>query len=102
MAKEIFSTLEAKSPSGLTYSIFKDIKDSSVLKEEHIGKRVMVAGFKTTAKFWLKECHTQGDPQHPLMDAYTLNTGTGMTRCFYAHQCRLHPAEYRKGKRWQR
>ena len=102
MAKELFSIEEIKSPSGLNYVIFNNIKETSILTKEHIGKRVLVAGFKTTAKFWLKQCHSKGDPQHPLLDAFTLQTNTGITRCFYASQCRLHPAEYRKGKRWQR
>ncbi len=102
MAKEHFTIKESTTPTGLSYMVYDNIKNSSILTKEHVGKRVMVAGFKTTAKFWLKECHKQGDPQHPAMDAYSLQTYSGMTRCFYANQCRLHPAEYRKGKRWKR
>ena len=102
MAKEHFTTVETNSPSGFSYLVYDNIKESSILTEGHIGKRVIVAGFKTTAKFYLKVCHKKGEPQHPYSDAYTLNTGTGMTRCFNSNQCRLHPAEYRKGKRWQR
>ena len=102
MAKEKFTTLESITPTGLSYTIYDSIKDTSILTQEHIGKRVMVAGFKTTSRFWLKSCHLKGEPQYPEMDAYTLQTKSGMMRCFYANQCRLHPGEYRKGKRWQR
>ena len=102
MAKEHFTTMEQSSPSGFSYIVYDNIKDSSILKEEHIGKRVMVAGKKITDKFYLKKVHQQGDLYHPTDDAYTLRTKTGMERCFHANQCRLHPAEYRKGKRWQR
>ena len=102
MAKEHFTTQELLAPSGFSYIAYDNIKDSSILKDEHIGKRVMVAGHKTTAKFYLKECHKKGDQYFPNSDAYTLRTKSGMDRVFYASQCRLHPAEYRKGKRWQR
>ena len=46
MAKEHFTTMELKSPSGFSYCAYDNIKDSSILKGEHIGKRVMVAGYK--------------------------------------------------------
>ena len=102
MAKELFTIIKRESKSGLSYKAYDNIKNSSILIDEHVGKRVMVAGLKTTAKFWLKGCHKKGDPQHPDGDTYTLIMKNGMSRCFYAEQCRLHPAEYRKGKRWQR
>lgn len=102
MAKENFETVERKSPSGFTYHSYVDIKESSKLNEDHVGKRVMVAGHKVTAKFYLKEVHHKGDKYHRDHDAFTLKTDRGITRVFYAEQCRLHPAEYRKGKRWKR
>jgi len=102
MAKEHFTTEISQSHSGFSYTIYDNIRRQSVLTEEHIGKRVMVAGFKTTAKFYLKSCHIKGDKYHPDSNTYTLKDGSGRERCFYDAQCRLHPAEYRKGKRWQR
>jgi hypothetical protein len=102
MAKEHFTTLELKSPSGFSYCAYDNIKDTSILTDVHVGKRVMVAGYKTTAKFYLKSCHTKGDLYHPTHNTYTVRTNNGMERVFYSDQCRLHPAEYRKGKRWQR
>jgi len=102
MAKENFETVERKSPSGFTYQTYVDIKDSSKLKEEHLGKRVMVAGFKVTSKFYLRGVHKKGDPGQKDSDSYTVRTDRGIERCFHADSCRLHPAEYRKGKRWKR
>lgn len=102
MAKENFEVIDQKSPSGFTYQSYVDIKPSSILNEEHIGKRVMVAGYKVTSKFYLKAVHKKGDQYHRESDAYTLKTDKGITRCFYAEQCRLHPSEYKKGKRWKR
>jgi glutamate dehydrogenase/leucine dehydrogenase len=102
MAKENFDTVERRSPSGFAYQSYVEVKESSRLTEDHIGKRVMVAGFKVTSKFYLKKVHQKGDKYHRDSDAYTLRTDKGMERCFYADQCRLHPAEYRKGKRWKR
>ena len=102
MAKEHFTTEITQSPSGFSYTIYDNIKDTSILLDEHIGKRVMVAGFKITTKFYLKACHKKGDQYHPTNDSYTLTDKNGRIRCFDAAACRLHPAEYRKGKRWQR
>ena len=101
MAKEHFTTIEVKSTNGFTYKQFDNIKDSSILKESHIGKRVLVAGFKVTKKFYLKKVHYAGEPGYPE-NSYTLTTDRGTTRCFHEKCCRLHPAEYRKGKRWKR
>ena len=101
MAKENFETTEWITPSGFKETLYKEIKESSILKEDHIGKRVMVAGYKIPTKFWLKGVHKAGEPGYKH-DAYTLLTTSGMTRCFYARKCRLHPCEYRKGKRWRR
>ena len=101
MAKENFETIEFVSPHGYTYPAYQEIKESSTLKEDHLGKRVMVAGFKIPTKFWLQKVHKAGEPGYP-QDAYTIRTIDGMTRTFHANRCRLHPCEYRKGKRWQR
>jgi hypothetical protein len=101
MAKETFETVEFVTDSGFTDLVYKDIKESSVLTEEHIGKRVMVAGYKVPTKFWLKSVHKAGEPSHKY-DSYTLTTPNGVTRCFLSKKCRLHPCEYKKGKRWQR
>ena len=102
MAKENFEVVDRQSPSGFTYKEYVDIKESSRLSEEHIGKRVMVAGFKITSKFYLKVMHRKGDKYHPDYDACTLKTDKFVDRIFNAGSCRLHPAEYRKGKRWKR
>lgn len=101
MAKENFAQHDIESPHGYSYPAWKEIKESSILTEDHIGKRVFVAGFKVPKKFWLMEVHKAGDPHHP-QDAYTIRTIDGMTRTFHSDRCRLHPCEYRKGKRWQR
>ena len=101
MAKENFGISDVVSPHGYTYPAFTDIKESSVLTEDHFGKRVFVAGEKIPKKFYLLQVHKAGDKGHP-QDAYTIRTVDGMTRTFHANRCRLHPCEYRKGKRWKR
>ena len=101
MAKEYFTTKEMKSRNGFIYYEYDNIKESSILKDSHIGKRVMVAGYKVTSKFYLKRIHPGNEPGCPEK-SYTVSTNNGTTRCFHANCCRLHPAEYRKGKRWKR
>ncbi len=101
MAKEHFTTVEVKSKSGFTYLEYDNIKESSLLSDIHMGKRVLVAGFKVTKKFYLKSIHKAGAPGYP-QKTYTVKTNDGSTRCFHANSCRLHPAEYKKGKRWKR
>ena len=101
MAKENFEQKEIISPHGYTYPAYIDIKESSILKEEHIGKRVLVAGFKIPKKFWLFQVHKAGDPHHKS-DSYSVTTIDGIVRTFHKDRCRLHPCEYRKGKRWAR
>ncbi len=101
MAKEIFETVKLEISSGFTDIVYKEIKESSILTEDHIGKRVMVAGYKVPTKWWLKAVHKAGDPSHKT-DAVTVRTPNCVTRCFLAEKCRLHPCEYKKGKRWQR
>ncbi len=101
MAKEIFETVEHTTLSGLTDIVYKEIKESSILTEDHIGKRVMVAGFKVPKKWWLKAVHKAGEPSHKT-DSVTVRTPSGTTRCFLAEKCRLHPCEYKKGQRWKR
>jgi hypothetical protein len=101
MAKEHFTTMEVKSKSGFTYYEYDNIKESSLISDIHVGKRVMVAGFKVTKKFYLKHIHEPGTPGYPQKSC-TLITNDGSTRCFHANSCRLHPAEYKSGQRWKR
>ena len=65
MAKEYFTTREMKSKNGFVYHEFDNIKESSLLSDIHVGKRVMVAGFKVTKKFYLKRIHEPGAPGYP-------------------------------------
>jgi len=101
MAKEYFTTREMKSKNGFVYHEFDNIKESSLLSDIHVGKRVMVAGFKITKKFYLKRIHEPGAPGYP-QKTYSLTTNHGTRRCFNENSCRLHPAEYKKGQRWKR
>ena len=101
MAKENFAQHDIISPHGYTYPAWKEIKESSILNEDHIGKRVFVAGFKIPKKFYLFKVHKAGDPHHKE-DAYSVTTIDGIIRTFHYDRCRLHPCEYRKGKRWAR
>ena len=74
MAKENFGISDVVSPHGYTYPAFTDIKESSVLTEDHFGKRVFVAGEKIPKKFYLLQVHKAGDKGHQ-QDAYTIRTG---------------------------
>jgi len=92
-SKESFRTKQVEGKN-VKYWVWCKIPDEHILTEEHIGKRVYVAGYLKSEKFILKKIHHAGEKYWPedgydIEDKYT-------KRCFSKPEVRLHPFEYIK------
>lgn len=80
------------------YWIWDNVIEEHKPGEEHIGKRVYIAGYLKNEKFILKKIHISGEKYWPE-DGYTVEDVSGIKRCFQKQEVRLHPVEYIKSKK---
>ena len=76
-----------------SYWIWDNIPENHIPTEEHIEKRVFIAGFLKTEKFTLKKIHYSGEKSWPE-DGYTVRDIYGQNRDFFKQEVRVHPEEY--------
>lgn len=91
---ENFETVRKYSKKGTPYLEWQNIPGDRILREEHVGRRVWIAGEPSSTFRILCDIHHKGDKGWLDCDGYTAKTFNSHTRCVTTLSCRLHPSEY--------
>lgn len=78
------------------FKIWSQIATEQKLKNEHLGKRVWVAGEFSTKERILKAIHKKGEKSWPEGGYEVYEPERGITRCYPLRKCRLHPKELKR------
>lgn len=92
---ENYNTLTKFSKNLIPFETWEFLIDEDVPNEEHIGKRVWLAGTSYQFYYELKKVHKKGDPMWKDFDGFTLIEDNGFTKCVETECVRLHPLTLR-------
>lgn len=78
------------------FEIWSQIASEHKLTQDHIGRKVWVAGEFSTKDRVLKAVHKKGEKSWPNGGYEVLETDRGIVRYYPLQKCRLHPKELKK------